>query len=299
MRTFGGETPVAGALHLTVGQTTIHGLEAAAVPPRPVGRVSVVLPTMNEARNLPWVLDRMPWDAELILVDGRSIDGTVAVAQSLRPDIVVLTEPRRGKGRALRAGFGAATGDVIVMIDADGSMDPLEIPRYVELLGQYDFVKGSRYISGGDSDDFTWVRRTGNRALLILANTLFRSPFTDLCYGFCAFRREHLGALALTADGFEIETQLVIHAVKAGLRIAEVPSVELSRLHGDSHLRTFRDGQRVLRTLLHERLVQAPVDAPRPRLGALAAFAAGTLSLAGPSPAAAPPVEPRPLEPAR
>jgi glycosyltransferase involved in cell wall biosynthesis len=295
MKTSGGETPAPPALRLNVESTTIHGVNPLPSGPGPVGAVSIVLPTMNEARNLPWVLERMPLAAELILVDGRSIDDTVSVAQTLRPDVVVVTEPRRGKGRALRAGFAAATGDVIVMIDADGSMDPSEIPRYVELLGEYDFVKGSRYLYGGDSDDFTWLRRTGNRALLALANGLFRSPFTDLCYGFCAFRREHLGALALTADGFEIETQLVIHAVKAGLRIAEVPSVELSRLHGNSHLRTFRDGQRVLRTLLHERLVQLPVDEPRPRLGALAALAAGTLSLAGP-PSSVQPAHQRPLE---
>jgi glycosyltransferase involved in cell wall biosynthesis len=298
-KTFGGETPIAGALRLKVSSTAVHGVDPPVSGSGAAAAVSVVLPTMNEARNLPWVLERMPEDAELILVDGRSIDGTVAVATALRPDIRVISEPRRGKGRALRAGFAAATGDAIVMIDGDGSMDPLEIPRYVELLGDYDFVKGSRYISGGDSDDFTWLRRTGNRALLALANGLFRAPFTDLCYGFCAFRREYLGALALTADGFEIETELVIHAVKAGLRIAEVPSVELSRLHGDSHLRTFRDGQRVLRTLLHERLVPPPAGEPAPRLGALQALAAGTLSLAGPPKAAARPVERRPLEAAR
>lgn len=264
---------------MTVTSTTIHG-DIHAAGNWMASAVSVVMPTMNEARNLPWVLERMPPVAELILVDTRSIDDTVAVARAMRPETIVVTEPRRGKGRALRAGFEAATGDCIVMIDADGSMDPQEIPTYVEMLGRYDFVKGSRYLRGGDSDDFTWLRRTGNRALLGLANTLFHAPFTDLCYGFCAFRREHLNALALTADGFEIETQLVIHAVKAGLRIGEVPSVELTRLHGQSNLRTFRDGQRVLRTLLHERLTTtSPEPAPRPR--SLVALAAGTLSLAG------------------
>lgn len=242
--------------------------------------ISVVIPAMNEAKNLPWIFERMPEVADVILVDTRSIDDTVNVAKALRPDIVVVTEPRRGKGRALRAGFAAATGDCIVMIDADGSMDPFEIPRYVEVLDHYDFVKGSRYLNGGDSDDFTWLRRTGNRGLLAVANTLFRSPFTDLCYGFCAFRREHLETLALTADGFEIETQLVIHAVKAGLRIAEVPSVELIRLHGESHLRTFRDGQRVLRTLLYERLTPSPTD-PQPRARSLTTLAAASLSLVG------------------
>lgn len=219
-----------------------------------VGSVSVVIPALNEERNISWVLDRMPAGvAEIIVVDGRSVDGTVAAARAACPDIVVVSEPRRGKGRALRAGFDRATGDAIVMMDADGSMDPQEIPRYVEPLVDHDFVKGSRYIAGGDSDDFTWVRRVGNRGLLAFANALFGSPFTDLCYGFCAFRRECLDALALSAVGFEIETQLVIHAIKAGLRIKEIPSVELTRICGESNLHTFRDGQRVLRTLVMER----------------------------------------------
>ena len=219
-----------------------------------VGPVSVVIPAMNEERNISWVLERMPPAvAEVILVDGRSSDATVSVARSVHPDLVVVSEPRRGKGRALRTGFDAASGDVIVMIDADGSMDPSEIPRYVDPLVHYDFVKGSRYIVGGDSDDFTWVRRLGNRGLLAFANVLFGSPFTDLCYGFCSFRRDCLDDLALTASGFEIETQLVVHAIKAGLRIKEIPSVELSRICGESNLHTFRDGQRVLRTLVMER----------------------------------------------
>lgn len=240
-----------------------------------LGPVSVVIPAMNEERNVSWVLDRMPARIhEVILVDGRSSDATVSVARSVRPDVIVVSQPRRGKGRALRAGFAVATGDIIVMIDADGSMDPLEIPRYVEPLIDHDFVKGSRYIVGGDSDDFTWVRRIGNRGLLAFANALFGSPFTDLCYGFCAFRREHLDALALTADGFEIETQLIIHAVKAGLRIKEIPSVELSRIWGQSNLHTFRDGQRVLRTLVLERFERSR-DGAAPIPAAIAAAVAG------------------------
>lgn len=274
-----GEKRTAPATPPSVASMKIDG-GAAEEKARSGQSISVVMPAMNEAKNLPWILERMPEVADVILVDTRSIDDTVDVAKALRPDIVVVTEPRRGKGRALRAGFAAATGDSIVMIDADGSMDPLEIPRYVELLDRYDFVKGSRYLTGGDSDDLTWLRRNGNRGLLTVANTLFRSPFTDLCYGFCAFRREHLETLALTADGFEIETELVIHAVKAHLRIAEVPSVELTRLHGQSHLRTFRDGQRVLRTLLYERLTPTPAST-EVRRHSLMTFAAESLSLFG------------------
>ncbi|MGN9912921.1 glycosyltransferase family 2 protein [Phytohabitans sp. LJ34] len=223
-------------------------------------RISVVVPALNEQRNIAWVLRRMPALVdEVVLVDGRSADRTREVAGAVRPDLVVVTQRARGKGEALRTGFAAASGDIIVMIDADGSMDPQEIHRFVTpLLNGYDFVKGSRFLSGGGSTDLTPLRRLGSQALVRMANGLFLIRFTDLCYGYCSFRRACLPALALTAHGFEIETELAVHALKANLRIAEVPSYELPRLSGSSHLHTFRDGQRVLRTLLRERVSRRP-----------------------------------------
>ncbi|MFR9776595.1 glycosyltransferase family 2 protein [Micromonospora sp. MS34] len=222
--------------------------------------VSVVIPTLNEEKNIAWVLERIPPIVdEVILVDGHSRDRTVEVARAIRPDIVVRTQHCRGKGDAARVAFAAATGDLIVMIDADGSMDPHEIHRFVTpLMNGYDFVKGSRFLAGGGSTDLTPLRRTGNQALVRLTNSFFLVRFTDLCYGFCSFRRACLPALALTAHGFEIETELVVHALKANLRIAEVPSNELPRRCGTSNLRTFRDGQRVLRTLIRERVLRRP-----------------------------------------
>ncbi len=214
--------------------------------------ISVVIPTKNEARNIGWVLERLPEVDEVVLVDS-STDATVAAAKSVRSDIVVVAPDRAGKGAALRAGFAAATGDIIVMIDADGSMNPQEIRRFTSLLREgYDFVKGSRFMVGGGSSDITGLRRWGNRGLLGLANVLFQSSMTDLCYGYCAFYRRDLDALALEADGFEIETELILHAIKARLRLTEVPSHESPRRSGTSNLRTFVDGRRVLRTLLTE-----------------------------------------------
>jgi glycosyltransferase involved in cell wall biosynthesis len=222
--------------------------------------VSVVIPALNEEPNIAWVLERLPaFVDEVILADGHSVDRTVAVARAARRDIVVVTQNGAGKGAALRAGFAAASGDIIVMFDADGSMDPAETDRFVTpLLNGYDLVKGSRFLSGGGSLDLTVLRRLGNQALVRLTNSLFLIRFSDLCYGFCSFRRECLSALALTAHGFEIETELLVHAVKANLRIAEVPSIELARRCGQSNLRTFYDGQRVLRALVRERVVRHP-----------------------------------------
>jgi glycosyltransferase involved in cell wall biosynthesis len=216
--------------------------------------ISVVIPTKNEARNIPWVLERIPaWIDEVVLVDGQSIDGTIEAAKCIRPDIVVVEQPSRGKGLALQAGFATATGDIIVMLDADGSMHPGEIDRYVALLASgFDFVKGSRFMAGASSVDITWLRRIGNNFLRYLTNAIYGTRFTDLCYGYCAFRREFLDRFALTAAGFEIESQLVARACINQLRITEVPSLELPRRHGQSNLRAFRDGRRVLWTLLKE-----------------------------------------------
>src|SRR5690348_12206286 len=222
--------------------------------PRPT--VSIVIPALNEQHNIGWVLERLPSMVdEVILVDGYSTDRTVEIARAVRPDIVVVQQASRGKGAALRAGFQAATSDFIVMIDADGSMDPEEIHRYVTpLINGYDLVKGSRFLDGGGSTDLTRIRWIGSKAFVRMTNALFLIRFTDLCYGFCSFRRDCLDALALTAHGFEIETEIAVHAAKAELRIAEVPSMERERRTGDSKLHAVRDGQRVLRTLVRERL---------------------------------------------
>jgi glycosyltransferase involved in cell wall biosynthesis len=225
-------------------------------PSSPMSGVSVVIPAKNEAKNLPWVLQRVPsYVDEVIVVDGLSTDGTLEVARMIMPDVVVVHEDRPGKGAAMRAGIHAARGSYIVLMDADGSMDPAEIARYVTLLeAGYDLVKGSRNLPGGGSTDLTHLRAFGNSRLLDLANLLYRTNFTELCYGFVGLRRSAAPRLYLDADGFEIETQIVTRAVRAGLRIAEVPSMEAPRRYGESNLRTFRDGWRVLRTLLAERI---------------------------------------------
>jgi glycosyltransferase involved in cell wall biosynthesis len=219
-------------------------------------RVSVVIPAKNEARNIGWVLGRMPSVVdEVIIVDGLSTDGTLDVAKMIEPDVVVIHEMRPGKGAAMRAGMSAARGEFVVLLDADGSMDPVEIDRYVDQLALgFDLVKGSRKLPGGGSTDLTPLRDFGNARLLDLANLLFGTDFTELCYGFVGLRRSAIAALQLDADGFEIETQIVTRAVRAGLRIVEVPSMEAPRRYGESNLRTFRDGWRVLRTMLAERL---------------------------------------------
>jgi glycosyltransferase involved in cell wall biosynthesis len=221
---------------------------------------SVVIPTLNEERNLAWVLARLPAGLhEVILVDGGSTDDTVEIAHAVYPDIRVVMELRPGKGAALRTGFAEATGDYVVMLDGDGSMNPCEIPRFLWALDNgCELVKGSRFAPGGGTSDMTVVRRAGNGALMAAVNVLYRTRFSDLCYGYMAFRRDRLPALRLDSDGFEIETEIVARAIIAGLRIGEVPSFEHERGCGQSHLRPWRDGRRVLGTLLSERFVLPP-----------------------------------------
>jgi glycosyltransferase involved in cell wall biosynthesis len=230
-------------------------------------RVTVVIPAKDEARNVAWVLRRLPPGIdEVILVDGASTDDTVAVARAVRPDIVVADERAPGKGAAMRTGMDMARGDIIVTIDADGSMDPAELERYILLAHEVDLVKGSRFAAEGGTDDMSLIRRLGNASLLGLVNILYGSRLTDLCYGYCAVRRSALPALALRSDGFEIETEMTVRALRAGLRVAEVPSFEAPRRYGSSHLRAVSDGWRVLMTLLvnrvRPRLPQAEIEPP-------------------------------------
>ncbi|MEM7140829.1 MAG: glycosyltransferase family 2 protein [Actinomycetota bacterium] len=216
--------------------------------------VSVVIPTLNEAKNLPIVLPQLPEGLhEVIIVDGRSTDDTIEVARALLPDCVVVLEERKGKGHALNAGFNAATGDIIVMIDADGSMDPAEIPGMVQaLVDGADCSKGSRYLDGGGSTDITWHRSLGNLALCALVNLRFGVKYSELCYGYIAFWRDVLPALNPETAGFEVETKMLIRMATQGLTMTETPSFEADRIHGESNLNAWSDGWRVLRTIVRE-----------------------------------------------
>lgn len=230
--------------------STISVLEKQEYP-----RISVVIPTRNEAQNLHYVLPRIPSIvSEVVLVDGHSTDDTVAVARQLLPTIRIIHQVGKGKGDALRIGFAACKGDIIVMLDADGSADPGEMQSFVDpLIHGYDFAKGSRFLKGAGSHDITPLRRLGNHALSQLVNLLFRTHFSDLCYGYNAFWKHCLDSVQIDCDGFEVETLLNLRMYKAKLDIIEVPSFEHGRIHGESNLRTFRDGWRVLRTIWKER----------------------------------------------
>ena len=231
-----------------------------AQAPTEVGRpvhlsVTVLIPTLNEERNIGWVLTHLPPQVdEVLVVDGGSTDRTIEVVRMIRPDARIIVEPRRGKGTAIRTGIAAATGDIVAMLDADCSMDPTELAAFIEPVAEgFDLVKGSRFLPGGGTTDMTTLRRLGNWGLVQLANRMYGVNFSELCYGYMAFRRKAILDLGLVSSGFEIETEIVVRSIRSGYEITEVPSFEAERRFGVSNLHTFRDGWRVLRTMLRER----------------------------------------------
>ena len=244
------------------GSGSVAGRRNTADP-----RISIVVPALNEAMNLAVVLPQLPQVHEVILVDGGSVDGTVRAARRAMPGIITVLQGRTGKGNALDAGFARVTGDIVVMFDADGSADPEEIARFVDVLrAGADFAKGTRNTAGGGSSDITAVRHLGNRFLNKVFNVMFRTRFTDLCYGYNAFWADLIPLLDLPdhtlpapvpnrmmwGDGFEIETVITCRFAAARLSITEVPSMEKLRMFGESNLHAFSDGLRVLRTLFTE-----------------------------------------------
>ena len=212
---------------------------------------------MNEEKNIARVIRELKFIgfSNILVIDGNSNDKTVKIARKL--GVTVIRQNGKGKGNALRQAFSydGLDGNVVVIMDADGSMNPKEVFSYIEALKYgVDMVKGSRFMPGGRSEDMTFIRRIGNSLFVLMTNLLCSTNYTDLCYGFAAFRRDAIARLYphLQSKNFEIETEIFIKAKKLGLKAIEVPSIELRRKHGKSNLRVYKDGFRILKTIIHE-----------------------------------------------
>lgn len=264
---------------------------AAPLHAAPSPTVTVVIPALNEEDNLPLVLENLPAVDEVVVVDGRSDDDTVAVAREVRPDVVVVRQTRSGKGNALACGFAAATGDIVVTVNADGSADPGEIPRFVDaLLSGAEAAHGSRFRYGGDHRDALPGERLGHTVLSRIVNLLFRTRFTDLSCGYNAYWRELLPVLDLPGpqvpglkrgrrawgDGPEIETLITVRMATRGLRVVEVATVGYPRIHGDRPRRLWPAAFRIVRTIVTEYARRRHLAPARPVRRAVVAEAADT-----------------------
>lgn len=193
--------------------------------------------------------------SQVTVIDGNSTDSTFLVAK--RAGAIVFVEREPGKGSALKQALMEIQGDAIVILDADGSMRPEEIPAFMRILDnnpEVDIVKGSRFLGNGYSEDISLLRRIGNMFFVLLVNLLWSTRYSDLCYGFGAFTASAVKKLAphLESSNFEIETEIAIKAKKIGLNVVEIPSIELKRKHGKSNLNAFTDGAQILRRILKE-----------------------------------------------
>ncbi len=225
--------------------------------------VSVIIPTLNEAGNLPFVLNTIPdWVGEIIVVDGRSGDDTERVALLLHPAVRIVQQPLRGKGAAIRTGLEEARGDIVIILDADGSMDGGEIAAFRDALLRADYAKGSRFAPGGGSVDITWFRRFGDWGICLLIRLLFGARYTDGTFGFKGVWADSLDAIRIDTDGFEVELLIDIRAHRAALMTVEVPCFESHRVHGNSNLNAVRDGLRCFRVIVQERFRRYRVVAP-------------------------------------
>ncbi len=219
--------------------------------------ISIIIPTLNEEENIERVIKSIKkilssQSYEIIVVDGYSSDNTVKKA--IENGAIVIYD-KKGKGSALRKGFDKAKGDILISMDADLSNDPKELYLIIDSIKiGYDICMGSRFITGGGTEDMPYFRKFGNRFFVLLVNLFFGSHYSDLCYGYRGFRKKIIKDLNLKEDRFAIETEININAAKKHMKVIEIPSVEKKRDTGTGKLRTFSDGYNIFKTILKNRL---------------------------------------------
>jgi glycosyltransferase involved in cell wall biosynthesis len=233
-------------------ETSVAGLQGSPLLDLKIG---IAIPAFNEEKNIGDVLSQLNdlGFNNVLVIDGLSSDGTLKVAAQNGAKIVL--QDGRGKGQAIRQVLENSylDTDVLVLMDADGSMSPDEVPRFVKAIRDgADVAKGSRFIPGGTTYDMTRTRKFGNSLMTFAANVLWSTNYTDICYGFVALNKRAIQSLSQTleSNNFEIEAEMFVKAKKLGLKVVEVPSVEYPRKSGESNLHSFRDGFKIFKTII-------------------------------------------------
>ena len=220
-------------------------------------RVSFLIPAYNEARTIAELLDRvhaLDLDKQVIVIDDGSVDGTAELAEP-RADLV-LRQPNRGKGAAVRAAIPHVDGDIAVIQDADLEYDPADVPALIEPIerGVADVVYGSRLSGGRPQRAYLFWHLVGNRFLSLLTGALFNTTLTDMETGYKAFRADVLRSLDLTEDGFTIEPEITGKICKRKLRVYELPIAYYGRTYAEGKKITWRDGVKAIWVLVRVRL---------------------------------------------
>lgn len=216
--------------------------------------VTAVIPTKNEEKTIAQIIESVrPYADEVVVVDGRSEDNTLKIAQEA--GVQTMVDQGRGKGNGIRTAIEKASGDILVFIDADGSHETEDTLKLVKPIaeGKADLVIGSRMLGGSDEfhgDISNWVRTVGSGILTLVINYRWGVRLTDCENGFRAINHQVARSLNLKSNGFEIEQEMVMKALKKGYRVVEVPSHEYPRLFGKSRINVWKVWHRFLWSLI-------------------------------------------------
>jgi glycosyltransferase involved in cell wall biosynthesis len=221
-------------------------------------KLSIVIPCYNEMRTIRTIVERVRAAPvarkEIIIVDDCSIDGTRDILREITPlvDQVIYQEVNQGKGAALRAGFAAATGDVIIVQDADLEYDPNEYPRLLAPIerGQADVVFGSRF-AGGDAHRVVYFwHMVGNKFLTLLSNMCTNLNLTDMETCYKVFKREVIQQITIEEDRFGFEPEITAKVAKLDVVIYEVGISYYGRTYKEGKKIGWRDGFRALYSII-------------------------------------------------